>query len=518
MQRLTISWATIGPVLFTTLAILAISHLKQPPVQAVFAISLVLLVATRKTATPHPLKIRPALVVFTLISAAFFTLTCVTVIFGKTTLAAFMYHLKLGTAGYGYGYAMSIAPLFVAVWLFMMAAVVRMLKHNPAGKNLLWGISLVYLLASPLAPYARDYIRFQLGANAATPMPDLAQIYTPPEPENRPAPAKNLIIIYLEGLERTYGQSSVFADAYKPLADLEKQAVVFTNIAQLSNTGWTIAGMSASQCGVPLVTPGLWAPATLRGGDSFLPDATCLGDLLSALGYSQTFLLGSKPAFARKDLFYKTHGFDSIIGKEDLTQVAPDDRNGWGLYDDDLFAVTKARLARLESRKTPYNMVLLTVGPHGYTPFVAGSCTEEGRGFVSENILDAVACTGRLTRDFIRDIRDIVDMDNTLIVVMSDHLTHENNMTPVLEGMERRNTVMMLGAGLAARRIDKAGAMIDVYPTILQALGYDLPEDRAGLGVSLFSDRPTLVEQYGVDTLDTAIMYDDRLARRLWGE
>ena len=38
---------------------------------------------------------------------------------------------------------------------------------------------------------------------------------------------------------------------------------------------------------------------------------------------------------------------------------------------------------------------------------------------------------------------------------------------------------------------------VDMYPTILSAMGIKLSNEQMGLGVNLFSNKPTLAEQYG---------------------
>ena len=43
---------------------------------------------------------------------------------------------------------------------------------------------------------------------------------------------------------------------------------------------------------------------------------------------------------------------------------------------------------------------------------------------------------------------------------------------------------------------------LDMAPTLLQAAGARWRNDQFGLGISLFSDRPTLLEQYGPEKLD----------------
>ena len=38
---------------------------------------------------------------------------------------------------------------------------------------------------------------------------------------------------------------------------------------------------------------------------------------------------------------------------------------------------------------------------------------------------------------------------------------------------------------------------LDIFPTTLAAMGFEIEGDRLGLGTNLFSSRPTLCEEYG---------------------
>ena len=59
--------------------------------------------------------------------------------------------------------------------------------------------------------------------------------------------------------------------------------------------------------------------------------------------------------------------------------------------------------------------------------------------------------------------------------------------------------------------------MMDIYPTILDMMGYTPVDGRAGIGVSAFADGQTLIEERGLKALDKAIYADSALRNRLWG-
>jgi hypothetical protein len=46
---------------------------------------------------------------------------------------------------------------------------------------------------------------------------------------------------------------------------------------------------------------------------------------------------------------------------------------------------------------------------------------------------------------------------------------------------------------------------LDIFPTTLASLGFNIDGERLGLGTNLFSDEQTLAEQHGFDWLDAEV-------------
>jgi len=82
---------------------------------------------------------------------------------------------------------------------------------------------------------------------------------------------------------------------------------------------------------------------------------------------------------------------------------------------------------------------------------------------------------------------------------------------------ERDNTFMLLREGVeVGARTRREAATIDLFPTILEALGFTIEHHRAGLGSSLLSEQPTLVEQHGLADLAARMHEETALQQRLW--
>ena len=140
------------------------------------------------------------------------------------------------------------------------------------GKYMIGAAFITLLMSYGLNPAVTDlYSLYQssLKRVASKEEPDLFVKVAPVKFADKP---RNIVWLYLESLERTYLDESLFPGLMPNLGSLEEESVSFTNVHQIYGTGWTIAGMVASQCGIPLVTPN-GNKNSMSGMDQFLPGA-----------------------------------------------------------------------------------------------------------------------------------------------------------------------------------------------------------------------------------------------------
>lgn len=412
------------------------------------------------------------------------------------------YHLQYGLDGAGFA---EYKGLIAAATLLLLATVSaffacnRTLKRprQPASQRTAASAALLPL-AFAINPANAD-LAFAIRARIAPVDQAVEQSFAaynmiPEAAATRPP--KNLLYVYVESLERTYLDETLFPGLAEGIRRLEASALSFTDIVQLPGTNWTVAGMTASQCGLPLVTSS--GGNAMGGMDEFLPGARCLGDLLRARGYRLSYMGGAKLEFAGKGKFYRTHGFDSVRGLDELAPAIqdPDYRNGWGLFDDSLFEMAEAHLEELAKVEEPFGLFLLTLDTHHPNGHPSKSCDGLTYGDGSNPILNAVRCSDHLVSRFVDRIRRSKLAKNTLIVIGSDHLAMRNTATPLLERGERRNLLIVLdpSQGSAPRKIKRAGSTLDVGPTVLGLLGFDAPA--LGLGRNLLRQAPTLVQEF----------------------
>jgi phosphoglycerol transferase len=322
---------------------------------------------------------------------------------------------------------------------------------------------------------------------------------------------KNFVYLFLESVERTYLDDALFPGLMPNLTALEEQAFSFTNIDQVEGTSWTIAGMTAAQCGLPLNG---FTGNSMSGVDQFLPRAVCLGDLLKEHDYDLHYIGGADLEFAGKGNFFRTHGFNSIQGRDELTPSLTDEsyQSPWGLFDDSMYEIAKERFDELAAGDKPFGLVLLTVDTHHPNGHMSRSCGDLKYGDGGNAILNAVHCADVMLGDFVEHIRSSPLAEDTVLIVASDHLAMPNTAWSTLSAADRNNLLMILDTTSIAGRDDRPGSTLDVGPTLLSLIGAE--SNAFGFGRSLLADAPTLSES--LPDIDSYIRESAPFLASLW--
>lgn len=430
---------------------------------------------------------------------------------GRGINEAVLYHIKVGMEGAGLGdYIWLIVASVVALAVALALAVAawhwaRRHKRSsgwPAGAAII-GLTLAAVL---LHPAVHDLYRLQQHTGAVKDDVALPESYIKPAltPPDEPI---NVVVLYLESLERTYLNEDEFPGLTPNLSRWEEKSMHFTDVRQVVGTGWTIGGMVASQCGIPLIAPG--DGNAMQAMPKFLPLAHCLSDHLSEQGYLLDFLGGADLSFAGKGKFYRTHQFTRVDGRKELIDLLDEPpTSAWGVYDDDLLSLFAQRLNERADRKLPFGLFGLTLDTHHPEGHMPPACDGVEYADGSDPMLNAVHCSDRLVGKFIKTFQQSEAAENTVLLVMSDHLAMRNTAWKRLEKQPRRDLVMLFGPELEPGAIDTPGSTLDITPTLLGAMGYDI--DGWGFGRNLLGDAETLVERESDDA--EAFLYRQRSA------
>ncbi|MGL5699314.1 MAG: phosphatidylglycerol--membrane-oligosaccharide glycerophosphotransferase [Kluyvera sp.] len=324
---------------------------------------------------------------------------------------------------------------------------------------------------------------------------------------------KNIVYIYAESLEATWFDKVKFPRLTAELDVFRHQATDFSNTLGYSTINYTIGGIVASQCGLPMM--GYKINST---GTKFFPDAICLGDILQQRGYDNYFYQGADLRFTNKRDFFTTHGFKEVYGLTELIEDMDENdrtyRHAWGLYDDTLLKKVWERYESLSQQKKNFALFALTVDTHAPKGFVSQSCQRKRYDYAGEQnpSLSAIYCSQEELAKFIEKIIHSPWFANTIIVVSSDHPAMENTATDYLDENKRRNLFFIISADQSdARNIDSVRNVMDNGATLLDMLGGD---NAIGLGRSSFS-RQSLSAKF--DDLESKFISWQYDIENMWG-
>lgn len=318
---------------------------------------------------------------------------------------------------------------------------------------------------------------------------------------------KNIVLLYLEGLEQNYLDEKLFPDLLPQIQKLKQEAISFTNVVQYPGTGWTIAGLVSSQCGVPLLS-NKGGNSVLKQVDNPFTEVDCLAEYLKGLAYNTVYIGGASLNFAGKGSFLTDNGFDTVLGVDELPSS---DAHGWGLFDQYLFSHMEKLFDGLALQDNPFLLSALTLDTHHPTGTPSPDCSQFGAG--DNAMLNSVHCTDQLVGDFVDHVRSSNVGANTIIVLVSDHLAMPTGVVERLSSKERRLLFMILDPAEKSplEYVGQAGHF-DIAPTILSSLGVEGAE--FAFGHSLLQNREGKAVQNGLNMSDFNAFRIEKLVNR----
>ena len=339
-----------------------------------------------------------------------------------------------------------------------------------------------------------------------------------------PEQKRNLIYIFLESMETTFGETEAGGPIYDnfipELTMLAQENVNFSNddgvggALSFSGTTWTAAAMVTQTSGINVQVP---LEAEYFGGkNGYMPGVVSIGEVLEDAGYNQTLLVGSDAEFGGRESYFLEHGNYNIVDTKTLKErgwLPEDYRVWWGFEDAKLFAAAKLELTALASQGEPFNFTMLTCDSH----FPDGYRCKECQNEYPERYPTVMRCSSRMLYEFIEWIQEQPFYENTTIVLCGDHLTMDPDfMQDVDENYLRTVYNCIINPAVEpVREKNREFGTFDMFPTTLAAMGVEIQGDRLGLGTNLFSDKQTLCEMYGFEALDWELQkrsefYNDR--------
>lgn len=271
-----------------------------------------------------------------------------------------------------------------------------------------------------------------------------------------------------------------------------------------SGATWTMGSLFTTSTGVPFKFPE--EGNSMIRHSTFASGITAIGDILEQKGYTQEFLCGSDGNFAARKQFFEQHGNYKIFDLFSARQkgyIPEDYFVWWGFEDEILYKIAKDEVLNLASSSQPFNFTMLTVDTHHVAGYRCGICGNE----YDENLANVVSCADRQLYDFIMWCKAQDFYKNTVIVITGDH--------------PRMDSILINGTAYYDRTIyncfinsqktpkisckNREFTTVDMLPTVLSSMGFQIEDNRLGLGTDLFSEDETLSEEMGFDEFNAEL-------------
>ncbi len=341
---------------------------------------------------------------------------------------------------------------------------------------------------------------------------------------------KNLIYIYLESMETTFMSSDVGGEQegvnYIPkLTELAQNEISFSNKSDGALGGfytiqgansWTMGALFSLTSGLPFSFP--VASNDMSKYETFAPGIMNLGDVLEEKGYNQLFICGSDAEFGGRKNYFTQHGnyeiYDLYTARANKDLPSDSYTNGfWGFEDKYLYEIAKEEITRLASEDAPFNVSMLTVDTHFPKGYVCSECESlyDKAASYDGQLKNVLNCADRMISEFIEWCKTQDFYEDTVIIITGDHpvMGTKLELTNGAHGNDRTvynciiNSAVQPDEKVTENRLFTS---MDMFPTTLAAMGFDIVGDRLGLGVNLFSGQKTVIEYMGYDDFKEEIL------------
>lgn len=335
-----------------------------------------------------------------------------------------------------------------------------------------------------------------------------------------PEELRNLVYIYLESMETSYADypSGGVADRNRipymtKLSLTEGESFSgegkLNGLMPVEGAIWTCGSLVSQTSGLPLIVA--IGRNSMGKYDGFLEGAYSLGQMLGRFGYRNIYMQGSKIEFAGHDRFVSSHGNyevrDYNYYNEHLRLPYKDYGVWWGFEDFRLYEFAKEEISNAVQDGRPFNVTMMTIDTHFTDGYKCPLCGSE----FDAQYDNVIRCADSQLEEFITWLQAQDFYENTTVVIVGDHPTMDSRYYSELSKKHkdyRRCAYTVILNGAVSFRGDKTRkySALDMYPTTLAAMGFEIPGNRLGLGVNLYSDEETLVERMGLEKLNKELL------------
>ena len=293
----------------------------------------------------------------------------------------------------------------------------------------------------------------------------------------------NIVVIILEGMGAEYfgvmNQHTHIPNyrSHTPFLDsLARQGYYFTNL--FSNSIHSIEGISAVTAGMPT-----FQTAWVRSGYA-QRKVSSLPEIARSLGYQTLFAHGATNGSMNFDGYTHQIGYQTYLGRTEFN----DDRyyNGsWGI-DDEPFLQYFAK--NINQMKRPFLATVFTLSSHG--PYTVPDKYKNQFNTGDIPMHNVTEYTDLSLLKFFNTIKKEDWYANTIFAIISDHTTDDYYDYYKQKIAHHRLPIILFSPNKALipqGSSDTLGQQIDIFPTLVDLMGYQKPF--RSWGRSLLSDK-----------------------------
>ena len=312
-----------------------------------------------------------------------------------------------------------------------------------------------------------------------------------PTKENIHFPIKkhNLIIILLESFEQTFKNKSFYKyPLLQPLEEYEKKGISFQNYQDGFGMTPSTPSLIALFTGLPTVST-----YPFQKNKQFY-DVYSLSKILNDAGYFNVALIACQGSYTNVRFFFKQNNMHQVIDMEAIQKMYPQilNKTAWGYADSDLFEIARQKIVETENRQ-PFFLLIQTMDTHAnYHPPI------KAQNLFNNYAYNTIYNTAQETAKFLSWLQKRKIYHNTTIVIVGDHLRRGFDI-PYPQNRSIYN--LFLNTAISTHKTNRTFNQIDLFATVLEALGAKLKQHKLGFGTSLFSNIPTLAEQHSPQEL-----------------
>lgn len=327
-----------------------------------------------------------------------------------------------------------------------------------------------------------------------------------------PEQKRNLILIYLESLETTFADKehggNQDTNLIPEITELSLQNLSFGKNNQLIGGGYDASGSNSTFCamharslGIPSVTKYKTSPISQH--------YTSLYKILNKNNYNQVFFQANSGLYNEFQYFMVNQNVDEVYGPEELVKrlnpslVKQIKREHFMAgHDKDAFTIAKQFLDTLSE---PFALTFFTIDTHAPSGLYDPECIKASdENNEDERLKAAERCVSRELDKFLTTLKSKPFYNNTTIIIFGDHQFMGTRL--VKDATNRRWVNIFINTPKTPVASEKRFFTdIDMFPTILSSINFDIEGDKLGFGTDLFSDKKTLLESIGLDSLNKEI-------------